>query len=356
MTARGVAFVVIGAMGFGVQIAVLSAAVTAAHVAYPLAVALGVEAAVVHNFIWHERWTWADRTGATDILGRLVRFHASNGLCSVIGNVIATTIAVERLRLPLIAANACAVAATSVVNFVLADRWVFARRLGVAAVCLSLGGSGTASAADPKSDTLAAWDAHITAVERSLVNDRQHPSSDLPSGRTIEVAGGAIHEWRGTVRIPGLTVAALLDALQTPGLPPPSDDILESRVLGRTANTVRVFMKLTRSTIVTVTYDTEHVVTFERPEPGLARSRSVATMIRETNGTDRGFLWRLNSYWWYQQDGDDVIVCLLSESLSRPVPVLARPFAGPIVDRIARDSVMRTLEAVRRFGERLSGG
>jgi hypothetical protein len=40
-------------------------------------------------------------------------------------------------------------------------------------------------------------------------------------------------------------------------------------------------------------------------------------------------------------------------SLSRGVPALVRPLAGPIVDRIARESMRRTLDAVDRFGRGL---
>jgi hypothetical protein len=109
-------------------------------------------------------------------------------------------------------------------------------------------------------------------------------------------------------------------------------------------------MKLTRSAIITVTYDTEHEVTFTRVAPGFARSRSASTSIREEGGSDRGFLWRLNSYWRYRQHGNDVVVDLLSVSLSRDVPSLARPVAGPIVNAVARESIERTLDAVARFG------
>jgi hypothetical protein len=47
--------------------------------------------------------------------------------------------------------------------------------------------------------------------------------------------------------------------------------------------------------------------------------------------------------------GDDVRVELQSVSLSREVPVVLKPVAGPMISRIARESVMNTLTALRDY-------
>jgi hypothetical protein len=47
--------------------------------------------------------------------------------------------------------------------------------------------------------------------------------------------------------------------------------------------------------------------------------------------------------------GADVRVDLESLSLSRAIPRVARPVARPIVDRIARESLNRTLDSVQRY-------
>ena len=83
----------------------------------------------------------------------------------------------------------------------------------------------------------------------------------------------------------------------------------------------------------------------------MVTSRSVATRIVESGGGDREFLWRLHSYWRYTQVGSDVRVDLESLSLSRSVPRVARPVARPVIDRIARESLARTLDSVKRFLE-----
>jgi hypothetical protein len=129
--------------------------------------------------------------------------------------------------------------------------------------------------------------------------------------------------------------------------------VLDARVLAKDGSHLQVYLKILREAIISVTYDTVHDVVFTRRTPALATSRSVASLIREDGGSDHGFLWRLNSYWRYEQRGNDVLVQLFSVSLSRDVPVIARPVVSPIIDGIGRESVTRTLEAVERFGRRL---
>ena len=210
-------------------------------------------------------------------------------------------------------------------------------------------------AAAPAPDTIAAWDRVVSSTETRLRRNLLSPRSAVPAdvrGEATPIEGGLVNRWAGALFIRNVTLDQMLEKLATPGTPPPQEDVLASRVLRRSGNqSLDVYLKLTRRTIVTATYDTEHHVTFERLSPTLATSRSVSTRIVELGGDDRGFLWRLNSYWRYQQVGDGVLVEMESLTLSRSVPALVRPVALPIVGRVARESVNRTLEAFRRWFE-----
>jgi len=118
----------VGVAGFAVQMTVL-AALLHSGVHYLGATALAVEAAVLHNFVWHERWTWRDRQAAAGRgrFARLWRFHALNGLVSLSGNVLLMRLFVGTLGVPPIPANIVAVMACSLVNYFGSDRIVFAR-------------------------------------------------------------------------------------------------------------------------------------------------------------------------------------------------------------------------------------
>ena len=124
---RGARFVWVGVGGFAVQGLVLSSLV-AAHLPYLPATVVAVEAAILHNFLWHERWTWADRP-AEHRLARFARFNGSTALISIGGNLALMAFFAGWLRLPLLVANLLTVLTLSVLNFFSADRLVFATKL-----------------------------------------------------------------------------------------------------------------------------------------------------------------------------------------------------------------------------------
>jgi putative flippase GtrA len=116
-------FNAVGIGGAAVQIACVWF-LTDSGVHYLWATALAVEAALLHNFWWHTRWTWKGRNAS------LLRFHLANGLVSIISNLILMRIFTGGLGVPAVPANLLAITLTSVVNFVLGDRWVFSPRNG----------------------------------------------------------------------------------------------------------------------------------------------------------------------------------------------------------------------------------
>jgi putative flippase GtrA len=120
---RWLKFNAVGILGAGVQLAVLWLLVRfGLH--YLFATGLAVETAVLHNYAWHVRWTWADRPEGRGWI-RLWRFHLANGFVSILSNLALMRVFAGWLGIPVLGANVLAIALTSVVNFLLGDRWVF---------------------------------------------------------------------------------------------------------------------------------------------------------------------------------------------------------------------------------------
>ena len=122
---RFVPFAVVGAGGFAVQMIAFE---LLTHAGWPLmlATAASVETAVAHNFAWHERWTWRDRTeGGAGWPRRLAAFVASTAMTSLAGNLVFVTLFAGLIAADPIVLAATAVGATALVNFVVADRLVF---------------------------------------------------------------------------------------------------------------------------------------------------------------------------------------------------------------------------------------
>jgi putative flippase GtrA len=124
---RWLKFNAVGGIGIAVQLAALALFRSALRLDYLLATALAVETAVIHNFLWHERFTWADRPAQRFLhsLARLAKFNASNGLVSLVGNVLIMRVLVGQFHMNYLIANLIAVATCSIVNFLLSDRFVF---------------------------------------------------------------------------------------------------------------------------------------------------------------------------------------------------------------------------------------
>jgi putative flippase GtrA len=120
-------FNAVGVIGIGVQLLVLTLLTSGVNLNYLLATVLAVESAVLHNFVWHERWTWIERTRGKSggLTGRLIRFHLANGLISIAGNLVLMWLLVSHLKLHYFVANLIAIGTCSIVNFLASDRLVF---------------------------------------------------------------------------------------------------------------------------------------------------------------------------------------------------------------------------------------
>ncbi len=125
---RFVRFNGVGAIGFAVQLSTL-AWLLHAGISYLPATAIAVEASILNNFLWHDRWTWRDRPASGRArLARLGRFHALNGLISLGGNLLVVSVLTGDLGVHPIVSNLVAVIVCGILNYFGADRIVFAAR------------------------------------------------------------------------------------------------------------------------------------------------------------------------------------------------------------------------------------
>ena len=127
LTLRWLKFNAVGALGVGVQLGVLLTLKSGFHLSYPFATALAVEAAVVHNFLWHERYTWADRVQPSwrKSVPRLLRFNLTTGAVSIIGNLVLMKLMVGFGHMNYLVANGVAIVLCSLANFLVSEQWVF---------------------------------------------------------------------------------------------------------------------------------------------------------------------------------------------------------------------------------------
>jgi hypothetical protein len=266
------------------------------------------------------------------------------------------------------------------------------RRVLVAAVALvSLCRPTTAVAGPPSAEALAAWQTYAAATERRI--DAELARGDpflveevVAPGKGTRARGAAggdsvfvfkmpippgggstghpddalIHHWLGSVFVPGVSVADVLAFVQDydhhAGKFP---DAVGSKLLSRNGDHYDAYLKLRRTKVITVYYNTEHSVDYSVYGPDRASSRSIGTKIAELQdvGTPRerektpaensGYMWRLNSYWRFLGVPGGVVVECESISLSRDIPTGLGWLIGRFVNSIPRESLEQTLVGIR---------
>ena len=234
-----------------------------------------------------------------------------------------------------------------------------------------------AAAGGPSAAATAAFDSYIRQVESRI--DQQHRSAAtfltsedwgrLRGGQPIieeirppggsDLPGAMLHDWRGTAFVPGVNGASFEKLMKDFGGYPKiyAPQILEAKVMAHQDDEFQVKMRVRQKHVITVVMDTEYDVTFGRldAQHGYSISRSTRISEIESPGTTReralrpdqghGFLWRLNTYWSYEERDGGLYMQIESVSLSRSIPTGLGWVVKPFVQSVPRESLEFTLRA-----------
>ena len=179
--------------------------------------------------------------------------------------------------------------------------------------------------------------------------------------RTITVPGGLVHHWIALGFIPGVNLnqalALLQDYEQYPVVYQP--DVKRSKLLSTDGTHFNIYLRLYQKTIVTAVFNAEFEVTYFRVDERRAHSRSYSKRIAEVEnpdlpkererpvGNDRGYLWRLYSYWRLEERDGGIYVELESVGLSRSVPVFFAWLVNPLLKSLPKGYLSRVLNSTR---------
>jgi len=175
------------------------------------------------------------------------------------------------------------------------------------------------------------------------------------------VADGIVHDWIGCIFLPGVpldrTMALMRDYDHHKDFYRP--EVMDSRIVEQRGDHYRVYMRLMKKMVITVVLDTEHNVQYVPVDASRWRSSSLSTRVAELErpgkpgerelapGTGQGFLWRLDSYWRFQErDGGSWVECE-AISLTRDVPFGLGWLVKPIIQDLPRQSLENTLRETR---------
>lgn len=235
-----------------------------------------------------------------------------------------------------------------------------------------------------KPQTVDAFDAYIrkaeAAMEQTLQANGPFLWSDLNPERAQQVRGGQvvaqfwagrgpasvpnglIHDWIGAILIPDTTVKKTLALIQDydnhKNIYKP--DVIGSRLISHKDGDFQIYLRLLKKKIITVVLDTDHEVHYRALDGMRWVCRSYTTRIAEVEDagssketilppdTGYGFLWRLYSYWRFQEREGGVYVECRAISLTRDVPSGLGWVIKPIIQKLPKESLINALDATRR--------
>lgn len=237
-------------------------------------------------------------------------------------------------------------------------------------------------AAEPTPAAVSSFNSYISAVESRLA--QQHRSQNgfivpvtpaaqnemrlrqgeliieqLTPSATADFPEAMLLHWRGTAFVPGATAADFERLIKDYKAYPQhySPQVLQAKILSQQDDHFQVVMRVRQRYILTVVMDTTYDVTFGRLDARHGYSISRSTQISEidSSGTrheralrpdeENGFLWRLFTYWTYEERDGGLYMQIESVSLSRSIPTGLGWAIGPFVESVPRESLEFTLRS-----------
>jgi hypothetical protein len=197
----------------------------------------------------------------------------------------------------------------------------------------------------------------IAGAGQSMAEPNQPVLEDAAGARRVE--GGMIHHWRGSIFVPGATAAGFLRQQQSPETFAAiyAPQVLRGRLLSRAGESLEVALRLRYQKIIPVTFNSVYQVQYGQLDEHHGYSFSRSTSIAELAGagspqqrpvpaeSGHGFLWRLNSYWSWQQEPGGLRLQCETVSLSRDIPTGMEWIVRPFLSSIPRESLEFTLLA-----------
>ncbi len=249
-------------------------------------------------------------------------------------------------------------------------------------ILLPLGAPSIGLAVEPSAAAVSAFNSYVGAVESRLAQQHRSQGGSLaPVGSgapgdmrlrrgeliveqltppaSSGLPGAMMYHWRGTAFAPGAKAADFERSMKDFNAYPQrySPQVLQTRVTAQQGDRYQVVMRVRQKHVITVVMDTAYDVTFARLDQRHGSSISRSTRISEIDSPGarnervlkpeeaHGFLWRLNTYWSYEERDGGLYMQIESVSLTRSIPTGLGWAIGPFVKSVPRESLEFTLRS-----------
>jgi hypothetical protein len=236
--------------------------------------------------------------------------------------------------------------------------------------------------AEPSPSAVSAFNSYIGAVESRLAQQHRAQNTCLaplssvaqsearlrrgeliveqltPASGAVP-SGAMLHHWRGTAFAAGAKAADFERLMKDFNAYPRhfAPQVIQAKVLAQQGDRLQAVMRVRQRHVITVVMDTVYDVTFARLDAHRGYSLSRSTRVSEIDepgasgeraldsSHEHGFLWRLNTYWSYEERDGGLYMQIESVSLTRSIPTGLGWAIGPFVESVPRESLEFTLRA-----------
>jgi hypothetical protein len=265
----------------------------------------------------------------------------------------------------------------------------------IAVIVLLCGWYANASAAELKEKTVTAFDHYVSATEARLNSELKpggpflyvdalpqqeakslygrlkqgeilvEPLKTTAPGVDGDVPDGMVHHWVGLVFVPGVTLSQTLPLVQDydhrSDLYKP--EVMKSKLLSHQEDDFKIFLRLYEKKFTTVVFNTNYDVRWGRVSPTQMFSNTISTRITEVKdaahpdgpeyppGQGSGYLWRLNTYWRFEEKDGGVYIQCEALSLTRDIPTGLGWLLRPLVTSVPKHSLNSALGRTREVLE-----
>lgn len=236
--------------------------------------------------------------------------------------------------------------------------------------------------AEPPAGAVAAFNSYVGVVESHLADQHRSTGTILSSSASdpqmkarlrsgefiIEqlttannsgLPGAMLHDWRGTAFAPGAKAADFERLMRNYSEYPRyfSPQVVQAKVLSQKEDGAQVLMRIRQKHVITVVMDTSYDITYGRldSQRGYSISRSMQITEISSPGTaeeramtaqeEHGFMWRMNTYWTYEERDGGLYMQIESVTLTRSIPTGLAWIIRPFVESIPRESLEFTLRS-----------
>ena len=175
-------------------------------------------------------------------------------------------------------------------------------------------------------------------------------------------SGAMLHHWRGTAYISGATAGDFERLMRDFNSYPQyfAPQVVQAKRGSEHGDRIQAWMRIRQKHVITVVMDATYDVTFGQLDQRHGYSISRSTRIDEIGslGTraehvlsaseEHGFLWRLDTYWSYEERDSGLYLQVEVVSLTRSIPSGLGWMIGPYIESIPRESLEFTLDSARK--------